>query len=68
MEISYFNQANERTPLGSVFIALAERELSELSNALAHMLKAPERGPDSHYHLTAEDRQEITIWVTPTNS
>jgi hypothetical protein len=31
------------------------------------MREAPERGPDSHYHLLAEDMHEVTIWVLPSN-
>jgi hypothetical protein len=64
MEISYFDpHTTEHVTIGNALIGLSEDELHELSDALGHMLEAPERGPDSHYHLTASDGQEVTIWV-----
>ena len=43
--------------------AATEDELSELSDSLAHMLEAPERGPDSEYTLAADDAGQLTVWV-----
>jgi hypothetical protein len=64
MAISYFDpQTTEHVEIGSVLLGLTEDELHELSDALTHMLEAPERGPDSHYHLSDSDGQEVTVWV-----
>ena len=54
---------NVEVPIRNVYIELTEDELQEFAEALTHMREAPERGPDSHYHLTTEDMQEVTVWV-----
>ena len=55
------------TVLSNVYLALTEDEADELIGALEDMRQAPERGPNSHYHLLAQDMQEITVWLLPTD-
>jgi hypothetical protein len=57
--------ADTPTVLSNVYLALTEDEVDELIGALEDMRQAPERGPDSHYHLLAKDMQEVTVWLLP---
>jgi hypothetical protein len=65
MEIYYLAHPTVTEPvwIRDVYIGLTRDELEQLIGALEQLREEPERGTAAHYHVTADDMQEVTVWV-----
>ena len=65
MEIYYLPdpKTNEQVWARNVYLGLTEDELDQLIGTLELLRDESERGTAAHYHVTADDMQEVTVWV-----